>query len=179
MTGVSIMKVDAELDHGPVYAMAETGIGPDDRTPELAARLAVSGADLLIRVLRGITDGSASASEQEHARATYAAKLRREEGSLDWTWSAREAYDRFRAFYPWPGITIQTEDGQALKLTDMRRSPLEGDPGTILQITPEGLTVGMNGGSVEVREVQKAGKKATAAVEYARIRGLRAGDRFP
>lgn len=178
MTGVSIMQVDSELDHGPVFATSSIEIGPDERAPELAARLSEAGGSLLADVIRGIADGTAGAVEQDHRLATVAPKLEKREGLLDWNWSAREAYDRFRAFYPWPGITLRTAEGESLKLTDIRRVKGEGKPSTVVRIAPEGITVAMAEGALLLREIQRPGKAATPAFDYALGRRLLAGEPF-
>ncbi len=178
VTGISIMQVDSELDHGPVFATESLEIVPDERAPELAVRLAAMGASLLARVINEIAEGTAHAVEQDHSLATVAPKLDKKEGALAWEWSARETYDRFRAFYPWPGISYRTAAGEPLKLTDMRPVEGEGAPSTILRIAPDGVTVAMREGALQLREVQRPGKRAVSAFEYALGQRLRAGEPF-
>lgn len=178
LTGVSIMQVDSELDHGPVFATSSIEIGPDELAPELAMRLSATGGTLLARVMSEIAEGTAQAVEQDHRLATLAPKLEKREGLLDWEWSARKAYDRFRAFYPWPGITLRTSDGEPLKITGMRRLDEEGTPSSILRIAPDGVAVAMSRGALLLREIQRPGKQPSPAFDYVLGKRLRVGEPF-
>ena len=99
-TGVTIMRVDAELDHGPILSNERTPIGPDEHSPSLSTRLSKIGADLLLRTLAGDMRETA----QDHARATLAPKIEKSEGEILWSEPAKSIYDKFRAFDPWPGV---------------------------------------------------------------------------
>lgn len=178
VTGVSIMQVDSELDHGPVFATSSIEIGPDELSPELAMRLSSTGGTLLARVMSEIAEGTAQAVEQDHRLATLAPKLEKREGLLEWEWSARKAYDRFRAFYPWPGITLRTSDGEPLKITGMRRLDEEGTPSSILRIAPDGVAVAMSRGALLLREIQRPGKQPSPAFDYVLGKRLRVGEPF-
>jgi methionyl-tRNA formyltransferase len=174
-TGVSIMQLDPEMDHGPVFAIERTAIRPDERTPELAARLARIGAQSLATVLEGIAAGSAHAEEQDHAAATHAPKIEKEEGLVDWSLPARRIYDRFRAFWPWPG-TFTHFRGEPVKLVAIRREDQRGAAGVVLDAS-EALIVGAGEGSIRVTELQRPGKRAVPAVEFIRALSVRAGER--
>jgi methionyl-tRNA formyltransferase len=171
-TGVTIMRVDEELDHGPMLAIERTPIGPDERTPQLAARLAEVGAEALARVLRDLD--SIEAVEQDHTAATLAPKIDKSEGAISWNEVARTIYNRFRAFDPWPGITA----GE-LKLIDVAPAAGCGAPGTILAIDDSGVTVAANGGALRLITVQRPGKPRVAAGELARGSGWRVGMALP
>src|SRR5436305_14870 len=93
-TGVTIMRVDEELDHGPMLAIETTAIGPDERTPSLASRLSSIGAEALMRVLATMPDGT----PQDHGAATYAPKIEKSEGAIQWTETTAAIYNKFRAF---------------------------------------------------------------------------------
>ncbi|MGZ8780026.1 MAG: methionyl-tRNA formyltransferase, partial [Thermoanaerobaculia bacterium] len=127
VTGVTIMRVDEDLDHGPMLRIETTEIGPDERTPQLARRLSRIGGDALATVLREVESGTAIETSQDHARATLAPKIDKREGDVTFDEPAHTIYNRFRAFDPWPGITFRD-----LKLTDMRRAEGEAAPGTVL-----------------------------------------------
>lgn len=176
-SGVTIMLLDREMDHGPVLAMQSLAIGPDERTPALAARLAVSGGVLLVDVLDALERGEATPVEQDHAAATYAAKIEKEEGAVDWNAAARTTYDRFRAFDPWPGIYAPLR-GEIVKLTDVAVVAGSGTAGTITQITHDGVAVATPDGALLIRQMQRPGKRPAAAAEVVRSRGLGPGDRF-
>lgn len=114
-TGVTIMRMDEQLDHGPVLAERATEIGPREDAVALTARLAEMGAELLVETLARL-DGL-PAVEQDHSRATVAARLRREDGELDWDLPADEIDRRVRALQPWPGVTLPTSRGRVKVLS--------------------------------------------------------------
>jgi methionyl-tRNA formyltransferase len=170
ITGVTIMRVDEELDHGPMLRIETTEIGPDERTPQLAQRLSRIGGDALAIVLREVESGTAVETEQDHARATIASKLDKREGEITFDESAHAIYNRFRAFDPWPGITFRD-----LKLTDMR--PAEGNaaPRTVLEIGEDGVVIACGEGALRILEMQRPGKPRTPAAAVARGLGWKAG----
>jgi len=169
-TGVTIMRVDEELDHGPMLAIERTPIDPDEHTPQLAERLARIGAEALALVLGAFPDET----PQDHALATLAPKIEKSEGQVDWSQPARIIYDRFRAFDPWPGLTA----GE-LKLLDLRPADGHGAPGTILGIDGGGVVVATGDGALRLVTVQRAGKPRVAAADLARGSGWKSGSVLP
>lgn len=170
VTGVTIMRLDEELDHGPMLAIATTEIGPDERTPSLARRLASLGAEALLPVLEQLGNGTAVETPQDHARATLAPKIEKSEGEVTFDEPARVIYDRFRAFDLWPGIFLR--DG--LKLTEIRLAPERGEPRTILAID-DGVVIAAGDGAIRIDEMQRAGKPRAAAGAVARGLGWEIG----
>jgi methionyl-tRNA formyltransferase len=168
VTGVTIMRVDEELDHGPMLRVAKTDIGPDEHTPALARRLARIGADALLEVLRDWPEEV----PQDHSLATIAAKIEKSEGAITFDEPARIIYNRFRAFDPWPGISFGD-----LKLTDILPSADSGEPRTVLAID-DAVTIAAGEGSVRILEMQRPGKPRTPAGPVARGLGWRVGDRL-
>ncbi len=166
VTGVTIMRVDEQLDHGPMLRIETTEIGPDERTPQLAARLAAIGGEALAAVLRELPEGV----EQEHDKATHAAKIEKSEAAITFDEPAKTIYDRFRAFDPWPGISFRD-----LKLTDMRPASGEAKPRTILAID-DAVTIACGEGAIRILEMQRPGKPRTPAGAVARGLGWKAGD---
>ena len=169
VTGVTIMRVDEQLDHGPMLHVARTEIGPDERTPALASRLARIGADALLDVLRDWPEEI----EQDHANATLAPKIEKSEGAITFDETARTIYDRFRAFDPWPGITFGD-----LKLTDISPAGGSAPPCTVLAID-DAVTVAAREGAIRINELQRAGKPRTPAGAVARGLGWRVGELVP
>jgi methionyl-tRNA formyltransferase len=169
LTGVTIMRVDEELDHGPMLRIETTEIGPDERTPQLARRLSVIGGDALSVVLREIESGAAAETPQDHARATHAPKIDKREGEITFDEPAHAIYNRFRAFDPWPGITFRD-----LKLTDMRLADGSGEPRTILEMD-EGVVIACGDGALRIAEMQRPGKPRTPAAAIARGLGWEVG----
>ncbi len=120
-TGVTIMRMDEQLDHGPILATRATAIGEREDATALTDRLARMGAELLVETLARLDE--ISPVEQEHVRATMAARLRREDGELDWDAGAEEIDRRVRALQPWPGVTLPTAKGRMKVLS----GHVEGD----------------------------------------------------
>ena len=118
VTGVTIMRMDDKLDHGPVLATRETPVGPDEDAVSLTARLAESGAELLVETVARLAE--LEAREQDHAKATMAPRLNRKDGELDWDMPAGEIDRRVRAFQPWPGVTLPGPDGERVKILSGR-----------------------------------------------------------
>jgi len=171
ITGVTIMRVDEELDHGPMLRIESTEIGPDERTPALAKRLSALGGEALVLVLRELAGGTAVETPQDHAMATLAPKIEKSEGEVRLVESGRVIYDRFRAFDPWPGIFFRD-----LKLTDLRLAEGSGEPRTILSLDERGVVIATGEGAIRVVEMQRPGKPRAAASDVARGLGWKAGD---
>lgn len=173
-TGVSIMRLDEELDHGPVLAIAKIAIEPDEHTPALASRLSKLGAEALVPALYAVQNGTAVETPQDHAQATLAPKIEKSEGAIAWTQPARAIYNRFRAFDPWPGVTFDS-----LKLIDIGvEPPTAAAAGTITDITHDTVTIATSDGALVLKRVQRPGKSAVTAAEHARAAGWRVGARL-
>lgn len=120
-TGVTIMRMDEQLDHGPVLATSATVIAASEDATELTSRLAGLGAELLVETLEHLEE--IKAVEQDHGAATVAPRFRREDGQLEWGIGAREIDRRVRALQPWPGVTLPTKRGRVKVLS----GHVEGD----------------------------------------------------
>jgi methionyl-tRNA formyltransferase len=114
-TGVTIMRMDEQLDHGPILAARATPIGEDEDAVGLTGRLAQMGAELLVDTLEHL--GDIRAVEQDHAKATVAPRLKRDDGELELNIDAREIDRRVRALQPWPGVTLPTSRGRVKVLS--------------------------------------------------------------
>jgi methionyl-tRNA formyltransferase len=109
-TGVTIMKMDEQLDHGPILAIRATPIGDQEDGVALTERLAQMGAELLVETLEHFDE--LHVAGQDNSQATVAAKLRKEESELDWDLGAAELDRRVRGLQPWPGATLPTNRGR-------------------------------------------------------------------
>jgi methionyl-tRNA formyltransferase len=165
-TGITIMRVDEQLDHGPILTTETTPIGAAERAPSLSERLAQLGADTLVRVLDNITPGT----PQDDAMATYAPKIEKDEGEVRWSDPTTLIYNKFRAFDPWPGVFVDD-----LKLIDLERASGSGSTGQILSIDDAGVTVATGDGAIMLIALQRAGRARMAASEFARGAGWRVG----
>ena len=160
VTGVTIMKMDAGLDTGPILAQREETIRPDDTQGTLEKRLAKLGADLLLDILPPYLTGSLEPRPQPEQDATYQGRLRKSAGRLDWTQPAVVLARQVRAFDPWPG-TFTTLEGKRLKVLDAEPMPhWKGDapPGTVISCEA-GIAVAAGEGALLLKGVQMAGKR--------------------
>jgi methionyl-tRNA formyltransferase len=120
-TGVTIMRMDEQLDHGPILATRSVEIGLHEDAAALTSRLAVVGAKLLVETLEHLEE--IRGVEQDHGAATVARRLSREDGELEWEMGALEIDRRVRALQPWPGVTLPTKKGRLKVLS----GHVEGD----------------------------------------------------
>jgi methionyl-tRNA formyltransferase len=155
-TGVTTMKIDAGLDTGDMLLKWETEIGPEETAVELADRLAVAGADLLVRTLAGLA--GVVPQKQDEAQATYAPLLKKEDGEIDWTMFTRDILNRIRGFEPWPGC-YTFWDGQRIRIWKAQRLDLPAPPQGWFARKKGQLTAGTGNGGIEILEVQLEGKK--------------------
>ena len=166
-TGVTIMQIDSGLDTGDMLLHWRTPIGLHETAPELAARTAKEGANLLIETLRRFENGTALREKQDDAEASYAPILKKEDGLILWTRPAQEIYNRLRGFTPWPGAYTQFR-GQQLQVIRAIPHPhsLNALSGT-MQTDRRRLFVSCGSGStLELLQVQIQGKKRMATVDF-------------
>ena len=178
-TGVTTMRIDAGLDTGEMLLKAETEIGLEENAVELGARLAAIGADLLVETLEGLGTGSIVAEKQDHAQATLAPLLKKEDGVIDWSEAARAIHNRVRGLQPWPGARTSFR-GAPLHLWKTRKSATGGaradgprgypdrpttSPGRFVSLKP--LVVVCGEGGLELLEVQLEGRKRISAADFA------------
>ena len=199
-SGASLMLVERRLDAGPVIASASTEIGPLDTTGTLTSRIAEVGSELLRQNLAAWVAGDIPAVPQEEARASYAPRLRREDGAVDWSLPAVEIWRRVRAYQPWPQATATDPrrggDGEPLLIQEAWPAPLpEGaagaPPGTVLAGSGEPLSPLLPGrralavaatgeGGLALLRLQRAGRRSMGVEEYLRgdprLIGSRLGD---
>lgn len=179
-TGVTIMQMEEGLDSGPIVLQREIPIGPDETCPQLSARLAHLGGELLIEALAGLEAGTLVPRPQEEWRATHAPRLSRQDGRVDWEEPARRLYARLRAFTPWPGLHAELA-GEPVKIVAARPGAA-GDgllqPGTIERLDDAILVRCGAGTALELTELQRPGRRPLAAADFARGERLEPGDRF-
>jgi methionyl-tRNA formyltransferase len=169
-TGISIMRIVQALDAGGVFATAVRPIGPDDTSAEVEHDLARIGAGLLLDTLDRITSGQAHETPQDETAATYAPRLRKEEGAIDWRWDAARIHNLVRGLQPWP-LAWTSIEGRRLIVLRTRRvtEPLEAvlQPGAIAATTRDAVRVQTGAGFVDVLTVQPEGRRVMSAREFA------------
>ncbi len=167
-SGVSIMRMEAGMDTGPVYAVARSPIAPEEDAGSLSARLARDGAELLVATLPAIEYGSAVAVPQEGSLATLCPKIRREDGQADFSRPAEELVNRLRAFTPWPGL-FAFRGGRRVKLLAARA--VEGRagaaPGEVLSAGEE-VVVACGTGALALSRLQAEGRRPLDAATFVR-----------
>lgn len=175
-TGVTIMRMEAGLDSGPILLQIPHDIDPEVTGGELSEHLSEMGAQALVEALALLETNGLQPRPQDHARATYAPKLTREVARIRWTDPAERVARVIRALDPKPGAWSEL-DGREVKLFGARVVQDHGSPGEV-HTTTDGLQIGTGSGAVLVEEVQPAGKPRMPAADWLRGRGAREGQRF-
>ena len=165
--GVTLMRIDAGLDTGPLLAQRAEPIRPDDTTLSLSERLARLGAALLAEVLPDYLAGKLTAEPQDNALVTYAPQLKKADGHLDFSQPAVELERRVRAFNPWPGAFALWQDQPLRILRASVTASVGGEPGLVTK-TDRGPAIACGSGGLLLLEVQPAGKKPMPAADFAR-----------
>jgi methionyl-tRNA formyltransferase len=170
ITGVTTIKIDAGLDTGDILLQQEIHIAPNDTAETLGPKLSTVGADLTVTTLRGLQAGTIHPRSQDHAQATLAPILKKEDGDIDFSRPATEILNRMRGFQPWPGAhsKFRGKNLQVSKATALDRLL----PLSELKVEGDHLLVGCGRGTaIELLELQLEGKKRSSAADF--IRGYR------
>jgi methionyl-tRNA formyltransferase len=155
-TGITIMQMDEGLDTGAMLAEEAVPVGPKTTAQQLHDRLAALGARLLVDTLVGVAQGRVAPRPQPTVGATYAKKLRREEGALDWRRPARELERAVRAFDPWPGAWFEHgRDRIRVLAAELAGASADAAPGTVLD---DGLAIACGEGALRPLMLQRAGR---------------------
>src|SRR5262249_28763077 len=166
-TGVTIMKMDAGMDTGEILTQTTTKILPTDNAATLHDRLAGQGAELLLATIPDFVAGKIQTRPQPAEGVSYARKITKEDGRLDWQQPARMLCNRVRALTPWPGAFV-FQPGEAkpilLKIWEAElAAQFSGAPGEILQAAKSGIVVGCGEKALRILELQReSGKRLTA-----------------
>ncbi|MCQ3923493.1 MAG: methionyl-tRNA formyltransferase [Rhodocyclaceae bacterium] len=176
-TGVTIMRMEAGLDSGPMLLKESLPIADTDTAGTLHDKLAALGARLIVEALPKLERGELPGDIQPEEGVTYAAKLEKAEAALDWRRPALLLDRAVRAFNPFPGATAQM-DGQIIKIWRVAAVPGTGEPGTVLAAGADGIVVACGEGALCLTELQKAGGKRLPAADFLRGFALKPGQRF-
>ncbi len=176
-TGVTIMRMEAGLDTGPMLMKESLPIVDADTAATLHDKLAVLGARLIVDVLPRLERGELSGEVQPVEGVSYAPKLDKAEAALDWRRSAAELDRAVRAFNPFPGA-LGWIDGQAIKVWKAELGAGRGAPGTVLAAGADGIVVACGEGVLRLTELQKSGGKRLATADFLRGYPLKPGQRL-
>lgn len=180
VTGVTIMRIETLLDAGAMLARVTRPIGSDDTSDVVERDLAQLGADLLLEVLEQVAAGTQQEERQDFMLATFAPRLTKEEGVLDWSLPAAYVHNRVRGLHPWPHAST-TLDGTRIILLKTRvdTQTTDAPPGTIVDVSADAIHVATgHGGRIAIEQLQPEGRRPMSAREFAAGRRLRAGMRF-
>jgi methionyl-tRNA formyltransferase len=183
-TGVTIMRVVKALDAGPMLSTVRREIGPEDTSEEVERDLSRLGAELLVSTVDDLASGRSHETPQDETAATYAHRLTKDDGIVDWSWPASRLHDLIRGLHPWPHAFTFHRGGRLI----LRRStvisagtdgPGPGEPpGTIVEADDGRLIVATAAGSLGLTEIQVEGKRPMSAREFLAGHRLIAGERF-
>ena len=165
------------MDTGDILAQTKTAIDLNENAAQLFDRLALLGAELLVKTMEDLKAGTTRAVPQDNSRSSHAPMLSRELSPMDWGKTVRQLHDQVRGLYPWPAATAEL-DGVRCKV--LRTAILDGQtekaPGTVLQADKQGLHIACGGGGMlEIMEVQPDGKKAMSAAAFLMGHPIKAG----
>jgi len=171
-TGITVIYMDEGLDTGDILRQDKIAISPTDTGGSLHDQLAQIGPEALLESLRLLASGKAPRIPQDNALATYAPKLNREAGRIDWSESAEVIERKIRAFNPWPGafMLIEEKSGKPSKLKIFRAAIVDGGDkaGEIIGVDERGLIIAARDRALALEEVQLEGKRRMTGSDFAR-----------
>ncbi len=165
-SGVTIMQMEEGLDTGPMFSIEEVVLAEDETGGSLHDRLSVLGAELLIKALPGILDGSTIPVPQDDASSCYAKKLDKAEAWIDWSRPATEIERQIRAFNPWPVAQTRYEDANLRIWRARAIRGVGGAPGMVMNASRNGIDVATGDGLLSITELQLPGKRAMSARDF-------------
>lgn len=179
-TGNTLMKVVRKMDAGPVILAREEKIRDIDDALTLEMRLSAGAAGLLAEGLELIAAGKAPLTEQDPARASYAPKLKKSDGLIDWTRNSCQVRNRIRGLEGWPGSYsfLHSAMIKIFSPVSTRTDGAEHAPGTITAVSRDAITVACGAGYLDIGYLQPAGKRRMSAAEFIAGHKVRTGDRF-
>ena len=179
VTGVTIMRVVKALDAGPMLASLTRAIGPEETSEEVERDLALLGAGLLVETLEAIAVGKAVETAQDDKAATYASRLTKADGAIDWSAPATRIHDLIRGLQPWPhAYTFLKEHRLILLASTVLHEEPAADPGTVLEARGDRLAVAASDGVVLVSKLQAEGKRPMTARDFLAGHPIAAGGRL-
>jgi methionyl-tRNA formyltransferase len=178
-TGVTIMRVVQALDAGPMLANAHRPIGAEETSDDVERDLARLGAALLVGTLDALAGGKLQERPQDDSQATYAHKLRKDEGLIDWQSTAERLHNMIRGLHPWPhAFTFLGTRRFIVRRSRWSAEPSSEGAGTVVEAAGDRLAVATGSGILEIAEIQSEGKRPMSAREFLAGHPLSRGERF-
>jgi methionyl-tRNA formyltransferase len=177
LTGVTIMRIVKALDAGPVLATRDRAIGPDETSVDVERDLAQRGASLLVTVLNHLSTGSVRDVPQDESQATYAPRLTKEDGAIDWSKPAAAIHNLIRGLHPWPHASTFLQGRRYILLRSAVGSGT-GRPGEVVEAAGDRLIVATGAGAIRLLEIQPEGKRRMNAREFLAGHRIGIGDIF-
>jgi len=177
-TAVEVMQMEKGLDTGPVCLSAVTAIDPDETTGDLHDRLAALGAATMVDGLARLERGDLACEPQPEEGVTYARKIEKAEARIDWTAEAKALHDAIRGLSPFPGAWCEVTIAGKSERLKVLRSTLATGSGAPGEILDETMTVACGGGAIRLLQVQRAGGRPSAAVDFLRGTRIAVGERL-
>ena len=165
-TGVTIMRMVEALDAGPMLVKVRRSIGPDETSEAVERDLARLGAAVLVPIVDALATGHVDETPQDDSLATYAPRLIKEEGIVDWSLSAAAVHNRIRGLHPWPHAFTFCRDRRLILLRSTVRSGPSARPGTILEANGDDFLVAAGEGVVAITELQLEGRRPMIARDF-------------
>ena len=167
-TGITIMRIERKLDSGNILAKSERSIGINETSTEVEQSLSIIGSKLILSVLRDIVAGISIETVQDHSQATYAKRLTKTDGLIDWSSDANAIHNQVRGLYPWPhAYTFINRKRVIVLSTSIDTDKSDASPGTVLSTNQAGLEVAAKNGSVVfLKKLQPENKRAMNAKDF-------------
>jgi methionyl-tRNA formyltransferase len=181
ITGVTIMRVVKALDAGPMISKATRSISESETSLDVERDIATLGGRLLVDTLDALAAGDALETPQDESEATYAHKIEKGDGIIDWSRPARDIHNQIRGLYPWPHAYADLQGERVILLrSDVEQSatPAAGEPGTVLEARGDNLIVQTGNGTLRLLSLQREGRRPLSTREFLAGRPVDPGAKF-
>ena len=179
-TGVSIAEITKDLDAGDLFAQIETSVDINENSSDLSQRLSEMASKLLLKLIDDLKNGSFKKIPQDSSKSTYAKKIEKDEGKINWNNSNLIIHNQVRAYYPRPGALTFFKDRRVkiIKTELLEVQTRKINPGFVMSIDPEGITVQTQSNALKLKKVQLEGRNEIGAYEFALGQRIQKEDHF-
>jgi methionyl-tRNA formyltransferase len=177
-TGVTIMRMVKALDAGPMLATVRRPIGPDETSEDIERDLARLGASLLVSTVGDVAEGRIVEQPQDDSLATYAPRLTKDEGVIDWALSAQKLHNLIRGLHPWPHAVTYHQNRRLILHRSIVLPDVNGEPGAVLESRGDQLHVATGSGALAITEIQPEGRRAMPTRDFLAGHQVAVGDQL-